>query len=631
MEQSKHNSVKFTGGFWQHFEEVNRVSTIPQNYKQSSESGRIEAMKLQWREGMPNHPHHFWDSDVAKWMEAVAFSLMKTPDSQLEAQVEEVIDSIEQGQTSDGYYNSYFQQIAPANRWQDLRIKHELYCAGHLMEAAVAYYEATGKRRFLDIMCKYADYIDQTFGPESEGKVPGYPGHEEIELALVKLYQATGNKKYLNLSKFFVDARGQDPNYFIKEMETLGTRNVNSWTEMEYFQAHKSVREQDEAVGHAVRACYLYSGMADVARETKDEGLTGACRNLWNNIVSKKMYITGAIGSCYHGETFTNAYDLPNEAAYAETCASIALLFFSYRMFQMEKNGKYIDVLERALYNGASSGISLDGKRFFYVNPLACYPNGILSNGKKHIPRPEWFGCSCCPPNVARLRASLGQYFYDCSDSTIWVNLYNTSTADLEIAGNKIELVQTANYPWDGKVDLLVNVAEAAAFEIAVRIPGWCRDAVVKVNGGKIETKPLLKDGYVYIKRSWISGDKVELDLPMPVELIHANPKVRHDCGRVALTRGPLVYCIEQQDNGTDLNTIELPKSTGFSLENDAQLLDGAVTLSANATRIDESTWGDALYSTKEPETVECKLKAVPYFCWGNREFGEMLVWIRQS
>ncbi|MBN2640670.1 MAG: glycoside hydrolase family 127 protein [Victivallales bacterium] len=628
MKQSLHDSVKFTGGFWLHLEEINRNRTIPMNYKQLVDTGRIKAMKLEWKEGEPDCPHHFWDSDVAKWMEAAAFSLKKTPDSTLEKQIDEIIDIIERGQTSEGYYNSYFLQIEPTRRWQDLRIKHELYCAGHLMEAAVAYMETTGRRKFLDIMCKYADYIDTVFGPEAEGKIPGYPGHEEIELALVKMYHATNNQKYLLLSKFFVDVRGTEPNYFELESQKYGYKPV--WTELNYFQAHTPVRTQDEAVGHAVRAVYLYCGMADVALETDDEKLGEACKELWDNIVKKKMYITGAIGSCYHGETFSNAYDLPNEEAYAETCASIGLAFFAHRMFQLHKKGEYMDVLERAIYNGASSGISLDGTRFFYVNPLACYPDGTLANGQKHTPRPEWFTCSCCPPNIARLRASAGQYFYDYNDTTIWVNLYNDSVTDIKMQDHCITLTQTTDYPWDGKVNVNIQSARPVECGIAFRVPGWCREASIKLNGTDIDCKSSAKDGYVYIKRTWTSGDNVEITLPMPVELIHANPKVRHDCGRVALTRGPLVYCFEQQDNGADLNAVSLMPDTDFKLEYDSELLNGCVVISTEAMKIDQNSWGDELYSPKEPVTVPCKLKAVPYFCWGNRKFGEMQIWIRQ-
>lgn len=630
MEQSDHRRVKFTGGFWRHFEEVNRTSTIPQNYQQFSETGRVDSLKLEWRKGQAKQPHKFWDSDVAKWMEAAAFSLMKTPDKELEATLDEIIGYITRGQMFDGYFNSFFQQCHPEERWNCLRLDHELYCAGHLIEAAVACHEATGNTRFLDAMCRFADYIDQTFGPEADGKIPGYPGHQEIELALVKLYRATGNEKYLGLSKFFIDERGTEPNFFTNERERNGIPPEQTWN-LAYFQAHQPVREQQEAVGHAVRACYLYSGMADVARETNDQELAATCRRLWNDIVNTKMYITGGIGSCHHGETFSNAYDLPNEEAYAETCAAISLIFFAQRMFMMEKKGEYIDVLERALYNGASSGISLDGKSFFYVNPMASYPDGLMANGKKHIPRPEWFACSCCPPNVARLRASLGQYFYDCSDTGIRVNLYNTSTAALEIGGRHVELTQTTDYPWDGKISLELKLQEPMTFELALRIPGWCDNASLKLNERHMDLKPLLRDGYAYIKRSWNTGDQVELELPMPVKMIHAHPKVRHDCGRVALTRGPLVYCIEQHDNGPDLNAIELPESAEFTLARESGLLENALVLHADAFRIDQASWGEDLYSAKVPGKLPCRIKAIPYFCWGNRQFGEMLVWIRKG
>ena len=630
MEQAKHNKVKFTGGFWKHFEDINRVNTIPRSYEQCHDTGRIDALKLEWREGMPNKPHHFWDSDVAKWMEAASFSLMKRPDDKLEKQIDDIVNLIEKGQASDGYFNSYFQQIEPTSRWHDLRIKHELYCAGHLIEAAVAYYEATGKKSFINLICRYADYIDSVFGPEDENKIPGYPGHEEIELALVKLYNATNNEKYLKLSKFFIDERGKDPNYFIVEKDKYNL--IPLWENLADAQAHIPVREQKEAVGHAVRAGYLYSGMADVFRETGDKTLFDTCRNIWENIIHKKMYITGGIGSCYDREDFTNNYDLPNEEAYAETCAAISLIFFAHRMFKVDKKSEYIDVLERALYNGASSGISLDGKNFFYVNPLASYPDGKLANGKKHEPRPDWFNCSCCPPNVARLRASLGQYFYDYNENTIWVNLYNNSTTEFALNETKVELIQTSEYPWDGKVLIEVNTVASSKFEIALRLPGWCSNPSIELNGDTIDLNKLSRDAYVYIERIWTSGDKIELDLPMPVEIVRANPKVRHDCGRIALTRGPIVYCIEEEDNGKDLNAVELlSESHNFETKYEKNLLDGIVAIYADAQKVSQDKWDGSLYSTQVPEMETCKIKAIPYYAWGNRKFGEMLVWIRES
>ncbi len=619
MKTSQLKNVVFTNGFWKSVSEINRNATIPRCQQQCEETGRIDAIKLNWREGQPNRPHIFWDSDVAKWLEAAAYSLQTTPDQKLLQTIDNVIDLIGKSQKSDGYFNSYYQQFELHKRWTNLTFEHELYCAGHLMEAAVAHYETTGSRTFLDIMCRYADYIDSIFGVET-GKMQGYPGHEEIELALVKLHDATGNEKYLKLAKYFVDQRGTAPNYFEKEQKGVW-RDCFS---LPYFQAHKPVREQDEAVGHAVRAVYLYCGMVDVAVKTNDAGLLQACRNLWENIAFKKMYVTGAIGSCYHGETFTDAYDLPNEEAYAETCAAIGLIFFSWRMFQADKDSRYIDVLERALYNGANSGISLDGKYFFYVNPLACYPGGTLANGQRHVPRPDWFGCACCPPNVARLRASVGQYFYEVDGDTVYANLFNTNNAELEVGGQNVKISQTTNYPWDGNVTFAIN--GSVTFRLALRIPGWSREHQLLLNGKPADAK--MVKGYAIIERQWQSGDKLELLMSMPAEFIYANPKVRHDVGRVALQRGPIVYCLEEIDNGADLNAISIDPAQTPELVNSGDF-GGTVLLKLKGSRIEQ--WSNELYRAQPPQEKAVSLTAVPYYCWGNRKFGEMLIWLRSE
>jgi DUF1680 family protein len=499
------------------------------------------------------------------------------------------------------------------------------------MEAATAYYEATGKDRFLNLMCRYADLIIDLFG-RNAGQIPGYPGHQEIELALVKLFHVSGERKYLELSRYFINERGREPNYFRTELERLtGHTMLPEHRGMEYFQAHKPVREQDEAVGHAVRALYLYSGMADIAREYSDGDLLRACKKLWSNVVDQKMYVTGAVGSCHQGETFTDAYDLPNEEAYAETCASIALIFFAWRMFGIEKDARYIDVLERALYNGASSGTSLDGERFFYVNPLACSPEGTLANGEKHQPRSEWFTCSCCPPNVARLRASLGQYFYEVDGDNLWVNLYNDSCGDFEFNGTSVQLTQKTDYPWDGGITIELSPEQPVAFTLVLRLPDWCSSATLLVNGETTDYAPLLAKGYIRLSRTWKLGDTVELALDMPVRKLYAHPQVRHDNGRVALQRGPIVYCIEEVDNGPALNNVSLAPDAEFAIAREEGLLGGVVSLSAEAKRIDPSRWDGRLYSATAPEYVSCRIKAVPYYAWGNREFGEMLMWIREG
>ena len=396
--------VAIRDAFWAPRIEVNRTETVPIEFEQCRKTGRIDAWKLDWREGMQPEPHPFWDSDVAKWIEAAACSLATHPDARLERRVDRVIDLIAKAQRPDGYLNTYFSVVAPEKRWANLGMWHELYCAGHLIEAAVAYWEATGKSRFLDVVRRYADAIDAEFGP---GKRRGCPGHQEIELALVKLYRATGERRYLELALFFLNQRGQQPSVFREELERLDPEDARlnrhffgegEAFHTEYCQDHLPVREQGQALGHAVRAMYLYCAMADVAGETGDQELRRACLRLWNSVCDRRMYVTGGIGSSLRNEGFTHDYDLPNLSAYAETCAAVGLVFWSHRMLELECDGRFADVMERALYNGAISGVSLDGRRFFYVNPLASHGD---------VARREWFDCACCPPNIARLLASL--------------------------------------------------------------------------------------------------------------------------------------------------------------------------------------------------------------------------------
>ncbi|WP_282937926.1 beta-L-arabinofuranosidase domain-containing protein [Paenibacillus sp. RC67] len=581
----------------------------------------------------------FQDSDLAKWLEAVAYSLANHPDAELEALADRVIGLIEEAQHDDGYFNTYFTIKEPDKRWTNLTDCHELYVAGHLIEAAVAYFEATGKRRFLEVMCRFADYIGVVFGREP-GQIRGYDGHQEIELALVKLYQATGNDIYLQLSRYFIDERGQQPHFFTQEWEKRG--ETTHWRQgkvpppnLAYHQSHVPVREQKEAVGHSVRAVYMYTGMADLAGHTGDASLLEACRTLWNNTVSKQMYITGGIGSTAQGEAFTFDYDLPNDTVYAETCASIGLIFFANRMLQLEAKGQYADVLERALYNNVAGSMALDGKHYFYVNPLEVWPEASKHNPScKHVKtsRQPWFGCSCCPPNVARLLASLGGYIYTSNADTVYTHLYIGSEAQLEVAGTGLQLKQSSNYPWEGRIQLEVNPDEAVEFSLALHIPGWCRGAQLKVNGEQMEVEPLAVDGYAYISRLWQVGDIVELELPMTAQRVRANPKLRANAGKTAIQRGPLVYCLEEADNGELLTAIVLDSEGELAERFDAHLLGGVVVVEAAASREDENAWGEEeLYRFATQPTGPHQLKAIPYFLWGNRTQGEMSVWIREK
>jgi DUF1680 family protein len=562
----------------------------------------------------------FWDSDLGKSIETVAYSLYRRANPELEARVDAIIDMYEKMQDADGYLNAWFQRVQPGRRWTNLRDHHELYCAGHLIEGAVAYYQATGKKKLLDIMCRYTDYIIKTFG-HGPGQIAGYCGHEEIELALVKLARVTGEQKYMDLSKYFIDERGREPHYFTEETLRDGRDPANFIQKTyEYNQAHEPVRDQKKVVGHAVRAMYLYSGMADIATEYNDDTLTAALETLWDDLTSKQMYVTGGIGPAASNEGFTDYYDLPNESAYAETCASVGLVFWANRMLGRGPNRRYADIMEQALYNGAMSGLSLDGKTFFYENPLE-------SGGKHH--RWIWHHCPCCPPNIARLLVSIQSYMYAVADDEIAVHLYGESKAKFECAGANVELVQNTNYPWQGAIGFDISVDKPARFTVSLRIPEWADGAALKVNGETVELGKVMIDGYARIERDWSTGDHIDLDLPLEARALWANPEVRQDAGRKALMRGPLVYCVETTDNGAGLNGIELG-DLGTSTESTIAELNGAVALDLVVMR-DAADWGSDLYRTAPPQAKPATARFVPYHLWDNRTPGEMLVWIRSG
>jgi len=619
-------NVTIDDSFWGPRMKVNREVTIPHEYKQCKETGRLDAFRLQWKPGMKPVPHIFWDSDVAKWIEAASYCLATNPDPKLDALLDEVIALIAKAQQPDGYLNTHFIQVEPQNRFKNLGMWHELYCAGHLIEAAVTHYQATGKRSLLDVLCRYADYIDSYFGP---GKHDGCPGHEEIELALVKLYRATGEKRYLNLAKFFLDQRGQKPSVFQREMETMtpemSANNRHFFGEgdkfhSEYCQDHLPVREQSEVVGHAVRAMYLYCGMADVGAEIGDRGLLDACMRLWNDLCTKKMYVTGGIGPSGDNEGFTAAYDLPNETAYCETCAAVGLVFWNHRLLQLDGDSRFADVMERALYNGTISGLSLSGDKFFYVNPLS-------SRGNHH--RQDWFGCACCPPNIARLIASVGGYAYSQAERDAYVHLYVQSKATLQVGGRKVILRQKTDYPWDGKIEIAVEPEQPLAFGLNLRIPGWCGGATISVNDKPIAVAPILQKGYARIEREWKKGDRVVLALAMPVERIEAHPAVREDIGRVALQRGPVVYCLEGVDNAAPLDRIVLPRDAKFETQFKSDFLSGVIVIAADALLADDQEWKETLYRSQPTPRRPFRITAVPSCVWDNRAPGAMRVWLR--
>ncbi|KKC32864.1 glycoside hydrolase family 127 protein [Devosia psychrophila] len=562
----------------------------------------------------------FWDSDLAKSIETIAYSLYRKPNPALEARADAIIDLYEKLQDADGYLNSFFQRIKPEWKWTNLRDFHELYCAGHMIEAAVAYHQATGKRKFLDVMSRMADYMVKRFG-RGPGQVRGYCGHEEVELALVRLARETGNTSYMELAKFFVNERGQAPNFFVEEAIAHGRdpKGVQANT-LEYNQSHLPLRDQTKVVGHAVRAMYIYSGMADIATEYNDDSLTHALETLWADLTQKQMYLTGGIGPAAANEGFTDYYDLPNESAYAETCASVGLVFWANRMLGRGPNRLYADTMEQALYNGAIAGLSRDGKTFFYENPLE-------SAGKHH--RWIWHRCPCCPPNIARLVASIGSYMYGVADDEIAVHLYGESTARVELAGGAVTLTQQTQYPWDGAIGLSVAVDKPTPFALSLRIPAWAKGAAIAVNGQKVDVDSVTVDGYARIEREWRAGDSVRLDLPLVPRALRANPKVRQNAGRVAVMRGPLVYCLEGADNPVGLNSILLGDGLGQSQTATIPNFNGAIAIDLPVLRELADGWGDALYSDAVPSAKSDTARMVPYHLWDNREPGEMLVWVR--
>lgn len=635
------SQVSIRRGFWAERQAINRQRTIPAIYRQLESTGRLKAWSLQRTHPIPKDRgtvYMFWDSDTGKWLESVAYSLATHPDDELQALADELIDAVASAQQADGYLNTYFPVLAADAKWTNLRDWHEMYNAGHLIEAAVAYSQATGKDKLLGVLSRFADHIDATFGPD-DGKARGYPGHPELELALVKLYRHSGERRYLDLASYFVDERGQAPHYFDIEAAARGEKREDFWAQTyRYCQAHAPIREHTEATGHAVRACYLYAGIADVALETGDAELLAVSRRLWDDLTQHQMYVTGGLGPAHSNEGFTFAYDMPTETAYAETCASIALAFWAQRMFHLDPDSRYIDVMERAIYNGSLAGLSHDGEAFFYANPLASYPrvnpysrwSGITTD--EHYRRQPWFFCPCCPPNISRLIAGIGEYLYSQKGDRVYAHLYQDSTASLQVAGGTVRLQQRTDYPWRGDIDFTIRCEQPRDFELALRLPEWCADHRLSLNGADVDADR--QAGYLVLGRSWSDGDRVSLRLSMPVERVLPHLAIRQAAGQVALQRGPLIYCLEAADNGERLANVTIPSDSALSASFDDGLLGGATVIHGTALRSEVNGDSPALYryqrGAKQPPD-EFTFKAVPYYMWANREPGEMRVWMRSS
>ena len=570
----------------------------------------------------------FQDSDFSKWIEAVAYSLAQHPDKELEAIADGAIDQVCAAQMDDGYLDTYYIINGMDAAWTNLRDNHELYCFGHLAEGAVAYYQATGKDKLLRAACRFADYIADRFGVE-EGKCKGYPGHEVAEMALIRLYEVTKEERYLRLSRYFIDQRGQDPKYFVEEEKIRANREGRAprATDLHYHQSEAPVRELGEALGHAVRAVYLYSGMADVSRVTGDESLYAACRKLWDSIVNQKLYITGGIGGTHVGEAFSFPYDLPNDSAYSETCAAIGLVFFARRMLQIAPDSRYADVMEQALYNTVLAGMALDGKSFFYVNPLSVVPEACEKDKRlSHVKpvRQKWFGCACCPPNIARMVSSVPQYAYTENADTLYTHLYIGGAVTKQFEGGKLTMSIESNLPWNGGVKAVISTDEPVQATLAFRIPGWTENPVFDVCGKKQE----IREGYLYLSGVWNSGDTIALDFPMPVRMWNADTRVRENIGRVAFTRGPITFCAEEADNGADLHLLTVDGES-IAVEKDDRFGHETVRLIVSGSRA-EASQGSQLYRpAQKPVTHKTTITLIPYYAWANRGLGEMSVWLR--
>ncbi|MCR5268109.1 MAG: glycoside hydrolase family 127 protein [Lachnospiraceae bacterium] len=645
--------IRISDGFWNRYRDLVKAEMIPYQWAVLNDAIPVNIEKERDDASIPNEKSHaienfkiaagrtegehygwvFQDSDVYKWLEAAAYTLSYAWDDKLKKTVDEVIDLIAEAQEEDGYLNTYFTIMEPERKYKRLGESHELYCAGHFIEAAVACHEITGNEKALLTAKKLADHICKTFGKGS-GQIHGVDGHEEIETGLMRLYHLTGEKTYLNTADFFLRERGKDPHFFDKQAGSDQGKPVIDGIHkfpMKYYQMHLPVELQDSAEGHAVRLVYMCTALADLAKTTHDAKLAETCRKIWKNITEKRMYITGGIGSTVIGEAFTLDYDLPNDTMYCETCASIGLIFFARQMLSLESKAEYADVMERALYNTVLSGMALDGKHFFYVNPLEVVPKkSELDPGKSHVKpvRPQWLGCACCPPNLARLLSSLDRYIYTVKEDEILLNLFIRSKMECTYHGHTVKITQSCDYPKSGEMTFTVENTGTDELCLKLRIPGWADGFACSVNGCEAPTDTV--NGYLALKIG--AGEhRVELHLALEVKRWYASPKVSEDIGKVAIARGPFVYCAESVDNGVGLHGLILPKGAAADYEWRADLLEGVGVISLPGFKITADDEGPLYDSVNRCKKSEQRIKMIPYYAWANRGENEMRVWLHES
>ena len=650
--------VNINNGFWKERKELNKNTSLYAVLKTFEDSGRVRALTGDNTEN--ERPHIFWESDLAKLMEGAFFSMQQEKDEKLEKICDSIIDKIIANQEQDGYLNYYFTKHEPDNKFTNLRDRHELYCAGHLLESAIEHHKATGNSKFFDVMERYVDHIISKFGRE-EGKMRGYPGHQEIELALVKAYEHTNKQKFLDLATYFIGERGThsktEDHYFISERKILKEKEKDfdpstlpSWLrdvlnfgsdphgtnssshgnlqgkvyrDLQYWQAHERPVDQKTAEGHSVRALYMFTAMADLARLNNDNEMLNACKTLWRNIVDKRMYVHCGVGSAYIGERFTDNYDLPNDMAYAETCATIALIYFANRMSKIELNSEYGDIIENSLYNLLLASTSLDGKGFFYDNYLECNPVYLHAQQRRHGIRDEYHLCSCCPPNITRLIASMDMYIYNSYEDSIIVDQYISSEVNFRNQG--IKLNQTSDFPHKGYSKIEIIDSQNKDSTIYFRIPSWDKNILINLNGSK--TNYEVVNGYAKISKIWQKDDVIELTFDFSPRFVRSNPNVRYNVRKACLFRGPILYCLEEKDNGQYLNKLVLNTNNYIEEKDEKINSEGIISLTVKGFKFEDI---DNLYIHDKLNMNETSLKFIPYYCWSNRGENEMLVWINE-